>query len=280
MPTTRTPLRYPGGKTKIYPMVSDLLTKNKLIGCTYAEAFCGGAGLAIKLLLENKVSKIIINDLDPAIYSVWDLIVNNPSSLVSFIETVEINMDTWEHYKEVYESSHTPSQELGVAAFFLNRTNRSGIIDGGVIGGKEQTGKYKIDARFNRSDLIKKIKQISAQSNNISVTNLDAVDFMKYLNSLNLPNIFLYLDPPYVQKGPGLYKSSFDKQKHIELSNAVKSYQGSYMITYDVDKLVDELYKPSKNWPIYSGNLEIGYSASSTRKLATERLVLSPNLQH
>lgn len=278
MPATKTPLRYPGGKTKIYPTVSELLSKNNLLGCIYAEAFCGGAGLAIKLLLDKKVSSIILNDLDPAIYSIWDMVVNHSDELCEFIAQVPLDMQTWHGQKAIYENTKTPSKELGLAAFYLNRTNRSGIIDGGVIGGQEQSGKYKLDARFNRVNLIKKVRDIAALRQKITLTNLDVIDFLVFLETAGQKNLFLYLDPPYVQKGPGLYQSCFNKKKHTELAQAVRNYAGSYMITYDTDELVDTLYKPSDVWPIYSGNIDINYSAAATRKNATERLILSPDL--
>lgn len=278
MPTTKTPLRYPGGKTKIYPMVSELLSKNNLLDCVYAEAFCGGAGLAIKLLLDGKVSSIILNDLDPAIYSIWDMVVNHSDELIEFIEQVPLDMQTWHEQKAIYETSKTPSKELGLAAFYLNRTNRSGILDGGVIGGQQQLGKYKLDARFNRTNLIKKVQDIAKCCQNITLTNLDVIDFLSFLEKSKYENLFLYLDPPYVQKGPGLYQSSFDAKKHVELAQTVKSYNGTYMITYDTDELVDTLYKPSSTWPIYLGSIDINYSATTARKNAIERLILSPDL--
>lgn len=279
MPITYTPLRFPGGKSKIYPFIISLIDVNGLHGCTYAETFCGGAGLAMKLLLQGNVSKVVLNDFDPAIFSIWNAIVNHPDELCDYIETVPLNMKQWYACRDTYRTSDGPSLELGKAAFYLNRTNRSGILTGGVIGGKKQTGVYRIDARFNRKTLCKKIRDISARAKDIELHNLDALDFMKSVAPNMGSNSLIYLDPPYVQKGPELYENSFTDDEHRELSKTIRSYEGKWMITYDVHDLVDELYAPSKDWDITIGKIKVGYSAASTRNVAVERLVLGPGMK-
>lgn len=279
MPATYTPLRFPGGKTKIYPFVVSLINENNLHGCVYAEGFCGGAGLAMKLLLKGNVSRVVLNDYDPAVYSIWNAVVNHPDELCEYIETVPLNMDQWYICRDKYRNAISPSLELGKAAFFLNRTNRSGILFGGVIGGKEQTGVYKIDARFNRSALCKKVCAISAHAEHIDLYNLDIFDFMQNIIPIIDDPSLLYLDPPYVQKGPELYKNSFTGGDHNQLAESIKYYNNNWMVTYDANELVDELYAPSESWEITTGIIEIGYSAANTREVAAERLILSPSLK-
>lgn len=278
MPITYTPLRFPGGKSKIYPFVVSLIDDNDLHGCTYGEAFCGGAGLAMKLLLRHDVSKIVLNDYDPAVYSIWDAVVHHPDELCEFIETVPLTIDEWYRCREVYRNGTQSSLELGKAAFYLNRTNRSGILSGGVIGGKNQTGKYKIDARFTRTTLCKKVRAISSRSNDIKLYNLDVFDFMRDIAPAMGLRSLLYLDPPYVQKGPGLYENSFNDGDHRQLAKSIKSYGSKWMVTYDKDDLIDQLYTPSDEWNITIDEISVGYSAASERNTATERLVLSPGL--
>lgn len=278
MPITYTPLRFPGGKSKIYPFVVALIDANALRGCTYGEPFCGGAGLAMKLLLRNDVSKVVLNDYDPAVYSIWNAIVNHPDELCEFIETVPLDMDEWYRCRDTYRKGTKPSIELGKAAFYLNRTNRSGILAGGVIGGKEQTGKYKIGARFTRSTLCEKVQAISERSSDIELHNLDVFDFMRDIAPTMDQHSFLYLDPPYVKKGPGLYENSLDDSDHRKLANCVKTYDGRWMVTYDIDELVDRLYKPSEDWQITIDEIKVGYSAARSRDIAAERLVLGPGL--
>lgn len=278
MPITYTPLRFPGGKSKIYPFIISLIDANDLRGCTYAEAFCGGAGLAMKLLLRGDVSRIVLNDFDPAVYSIWDAIVNQPEGLCDFINAVPLDMDQWHACRDIYQAASRPSFELGKAAFYLNRTNRSGILTGGVIGGKAQAGTYKIDARFNRETLCKKVREIAARAKDIELYNLDALDFMKDVVPAMGSNSLLYLDPPYVQKGPGLYENSFMNDDHRLLSESIRSYGGNWIVTYDTDTLVDELYAPSEDWQITIGEIKVGYSAATERNVAAERLVLGPGI--
>lgn len=278
MPITYTPLRFPGGKSKIYPFVSALLKRNGLEGCTYAEPFCGGAGLAIKLLTLGDVSRIRLNDLDPAIYSTWIAIVRHPDELCDFIGSVELSIDEWERQRQIYREAHSPSLRLGKAAFFLNRTNRSGILKGGVIGGLGQTGPYGIGARFNRSNLCEKVRSIAKMADSIEVTNLDAREFMDALQDESDGTSFVYLDPPYVKKGPGLYENSFGASEHRALAKSIREHLGDWMVTYDIDPLIDELYRPAESWPITVGDLTVGYSAHKQRVRKAERLILSPGL--
>ena len=279
MPITYTPLRFPGGKSKIYPFMISLIDANDLRGCTYAEAFCGGAGLAMKLLLKGDVSKVVLNDYDPAVYSIWDAVVNHSEELCSYIESAPLDMDEWERCHEVYRDAGEPSLELGKAAFFLNRTNRSGILTGGVIGGKAQTGTYKIDARFNRKGLCEKVRSIAVKACSIELYNLDVLDFMSDVAPELGGSSLLYLDPPYVQKGPGLYENSFTDDDHRELAGRIKQYGGKWMVTYDTDDLIDKLYAPSEEWAITVDAIKVGYSAATARNVATERLVLGPGLK-
>ena len=202
-----------------------------------------------------------------------------PEELCSYIETVSLDMDQWYAEREIYRTSNSPSLELGKAALFLNRTNRSGILTGGVIGGKAQSGAYKINARFNRSALCKKVLEISAHSDDIELYNLDVLDFMQDVAPKLGKNSLLYLDPPYVQKGPGLYENSFDDNDHRKLSNRIRTYDGNWMVTYDTDDLIDELYATSEDWAITVDEIKIGYSAARSRNVATERLVLGPGLK-
>ena len=157
MTNTPSPLRYPGGKTKLYYYVKSIIEANNLLGETYIEPFAGGSGLALKLLLNNDVNRIVINDLDPAIYAFWYCTLHNPEEMCNFIKTVPLTVTEWDRQHEIYVNYQNYSQlKLAQATLFLNRVNVSGVITGGIIGKRDQTGKYKMDARFNREKLIKK----------------------------------------------------------------------------------------------------------------------------
>lgn len=271
MPATLTPVRYPGGKTKIYPEIKSILEANNLLGHAYAELFAGGAGLAIKLLLKNDVQSIVINDFDPAVYCMWNVIVNHSEELCEFINEAKLDIDTWKSMREIYRSKDvSDSLALGKACFYLNRTNVSGILSGGVIGGLDQTGTYKMDARFNRKTLIAKIRRIEEYKDRIEVTNLDAEEFIT--RRLTDPDLFAYLDPPYVQKGPGLYRSSFTNEKHRSLARKIGDARSKWVVTYDADVLIESIYNDYEQ-----SNLEIGYSAN-LKTVGKEKIILGPGL--
>ncbi len=272
MPTTPSPLRYPGGKTKLYKYVKEILDLNNLHG-TYIEPFAGGAGLAIKLLLNKDVKRIVINDSDLAIYSFWQCVLYHTDELCEFIETVPITHDEWIQQRAVYlNQSQHDEIEIGKAAFFLNRTNVSGILKGGIIGGKNQKGAFPMYARFNRAELIKKINMIAACAGQIDVYNLDALDFLSPQIMRHYYKVFINFDPPYVEKGGQLYMNSFTKEDHRKLRDAIEKCSRKWIVTYDVCELTASLYKSFRG-----SFIDIVYSANTTRK-SKEYIFFSDNL--
>lgn len=262
MPSTYTPLRYPGGKTKLYGFVKKILQSNNMLGHVYCEPFAGGAGLALKLLLKNDVSRIIINDADPAIYAVWNAVLNSPEELCRFIDDVTISVEEWEHQRAIYYNAGDGAEtDLACATLFLNRTNVSGVITGGVIGGRKQTGNYKIDARFNKEDLKRKIRTISEQRERIELYNLDVLEFMNTVLLEREDDIFVNFDPPYVNKGGQLYKNAFTSDDHKVLRDHIRDFNQKWIVTYDVCELIEELYAEFRG-----GKISIYYSANDVRK--------------
>ncbi|WP_195448819.1 DNA adenine methylase [Parolsenella catena] len=271
MAITYTPIRYPGGKTKLYPEIKAILGENGLLGHPYAELFAGGAGLAVKLLLKGDVSSVVINDYDRAVYCMWDAIVNHGAELCEFIDSAVLDIETWKRMRDTYQNHNDVGDfELGKAAFYLNRTNVSGILSGGVIGGLAQAGNYKMDVRFNRETLKKKVMDIVARKDDIEVTRLDAEEFID--NRMDDSELFAYLDPPYVQKGPGLYRSSFDEERHRSLARKVGDAESKWVVTYDADELIDDIYSDYER-----GDLEISYTAN-IKTIGREKIILGPGL--
>ena len=192
-----TPLRYPGGKSIMTPFFIDLMQANNLNGVTYAEPYAGGAGTATNLLLNNNVDRILINDASICIYSFWRSLVEQNERFIEAVFETPVNLDSWRHFHNLVRTAEHPSFELGFATFFLSRTNRSGILTAGPIGGstedKQETATYKIDCRFNKEDLIRRIAAIGQHRDQIEVSNLDAIDFLR---ALTPGNNLVYLDPP------------------------------------------------------------------------------------
>ena len=273
---SKSPLRYPSGKVKLYTFMSNLINENTDNPPVYVEPFAGGAGLALELLFNGVVNRVKINDFDPAIYSFWYSITTEETFhlFVDYLDKVEVNIEEWYHQKDIYLNQSNHSQlELGFATFFLNRCNRSGILKAGPIGGKKQDGKYKIDCRFNKDKLKSLINKIYEYRNQIDVTNENAEDFIKRIDQY-YDDLFIYLDPPYVEKGSSLYKNSFEMKDHISLCNAIKELDNKWFVTYDNNDLIKDLYSE------YTLKLfDINYSAGSKRK-ENEIAVYSNNLRY
>jgi DNA adenine methylase len=273
MPITLSPLRYPGGKSQLAPFVIDLLRENDLFYCEYAEPFAGGAGLALKLLLDGYVTKLFLNDIDPAIYSFWWCVLHRPDSLCGLVADTEVTMAEWHRQRSIYATARSTHLERGFATLFLNRTNRSGIIFGGVIGGLQQQGNYKLDCRFNRDDLIRKIRRISGERDRIHLTNLDALEFVKTVLPKMDTRGLVNLDPPYFGKGPELYTNAYQQEDHAALAREVPKIKQRWMVTYDDEPAIRALYRKFQRFAS-----ELNYSAQ-VKRIGTELLILDKRLR-
>lgn len=265
------PLRYPGGKNCIFPFVSQLFYENGLIGSAYAEPYAGGAGLALRLLFGEFVERIYINDLDRSVFAFWTSILSRPDDFCRWIEDVEVTTDTWHKFKEMQSSaSEAGLFDLAQSTFFLNRTNVSGVLKGGIIGGYEQKGKYKIDARFNKADLIARIQKISMFKSRIAVSNMDGLAFVRKMDSRQ-EDVFIYLDPPYFQKGSDLYMNFYMKRDHERLSKHVHKMKKKWMVSYDSHDFILNLYASKSR-------IRYRLSQSASNRVGDEVLIFSEGL--
>lgn len=271
------PLRYPGGKACLTNFLTDLTLQNDLGGGIYVEPYAGGAGAALNLLFDDVFREIHINDFDYGIYAVWYSILNHTDEFLKLITDTKITIDEWYRQKNIYVTCKKEDLlSLGFATFFLNRTNRSGIIfKAGPIGGYTQEGKYKIDVRFNKESLSNRILKIATYKSQINITNYDAIEILKNLDqiSLNKNDIFVYLDPPYYNKGKYLYLNNYDLDNHIRLANAMKELdEYKWLISYDNVDEIKNLYKSHR-----MSSFELNYTLQS-KKFGSELLIFSPNL--
>jgi len=269
------PLRYPGGKGKFSSYIKAIIEQNNLLDCIYIEPFCGGAAVALSLLLEGYSRKIVINDFDSVIYAFWDSVLNHTEELIRLINDTELSIKTWEDAKQVHKNQEDHSNlEIGFATFLLNRVNRSGILKAGIIGGKEQSGVWKMDARFNRENLINRIEMIALKKNRIEIMNKDAISCLEEINSRNLSKAFVYLDPPYYHKGPDLYLNYFKHEDHVRIANYVKKLKFSpWLVSYDNCPEINNIY--SFTTPEF---YELNYSAGIVRSKGQEVLFSSDNI--
>lgn len=239
------PLRYPGGKARLAEFLSKLLkARSEDREVVFVEPFAGGAGAALQLLIEGKVSKIVINDLDPAIFTFWKVAVNETDSLIRKIQRTDITVNEWRRQQKIYKNKPENDLKFAFATFFLNRTNRSGIIEGGPIGGLDQKGEWKIDARFNKKGLIERLRKIKEFRKQITVTNLDGINLLKRIQGKkSFKDHFIFLDPPYVEKGQLLYLNHYQKENHKKLASFLNSSTLDWVMTYDDTPFIHELYE-------------------------------------
>lgn len=242
MAVTNSPLRYPGGKSSLSSFLSETITLNGLKNVSYAEPFAGGAGAALNLLFEHKVRDIYINDADILIYNFWKSITCHKDQFLELLETTPITIEKWHEYKKIISepSAHTDI-EIGFATFFLNRCNRSGILKANPIGGLTQNGKWKLDARFEKSLLTKKINKIMKHSSDIHVSNHDALDFINEIES-NCQS-FIFIDPPYYVKGRDLYLNYYYPKDHLALAQRLKQFKSPWVMTYDATLEIKQMYE-------------------------------------
>ncbi|PZD76556.1 DNA adenine methylase [Mesonia sp. K7] len=238
------PLRYPGGKNKLSAFIAKICVDNEING-HYVEPYSGGASVALFLLMEGFVKKITINDRDRSIYAFWHSVLNKTNQLCELIENAELSINEWKKQKSVQSNKKKADLlDLGFSTFYLNRTNRSGIINAGVMGGMEQTGNYLMDCRFNKSELIQRIKNIASHKKNIRLYKKDAVKLIDKIEQEALnDNIFFYFDPPYYLKASTLYMNHYEDKNHKKVSDKIKSIQNiKWIVSYDNVPEIQKLY--------------------------------------
>ncbi len=243
------PLRYPGGKNKLYPFVAAIIKNTGIPNPVYIEPFAGGAGVALSLLFNDVVGEIVINDYDKTIYSMWKSILTQTKKFIELIYKTPVTVEEWKRQKEIYTTKNNKySLELGFATFYLNRTNRSGILNAGPIGGYQQTGKYLINVRFNKEDLINRVKKIASYKKKIHLYNHDIRTFINSYVPKYIDRAFIYFDPPYYKKGKYLYKNFFVDKDHQDIHDLIVKLDCPWMVTYDNTKEIRMIYQGMQAW--------------------------------
>jgi DNA adenine methylase len=265
------PLRYPGGKTILYPFFERKIAASGLSNVTYVEPFAGGAGAALALLFSEVVDRIVINDLDRAIYAFWHSAVFESDRFVESIRRTRATVKEWRRQKEIYENPRSGRFDRGFATFFLNRTNVSGILNGGPIGGLDQKGKWKVDARYNRDALVERIKSVGEYRSRITVTNEDGLKLVD--TYLRHKSAFVYLDPPYFEKAADLYLNHYRPDDHARLARKLnRNADAPWLLTYDNHPDIRKLYSDRTVL-----NFTLSYNAYELRR-GRELMILSDRL--
>lgn len=254
-PTGRySPLRYPGGKGKLAKFMAAVVRANGLSDGRYIEPYAGGAGIAWELLVTGVVRRVVVNDISPHVFAFWTSVVKHTEELCQRIRDVPLSVEEWDRQKEIFARPEEWSVlELGVSCFYLNRTNRSGILNGGLIGGRSQGAKWRMDARFNREDLIRRITKIADCRARIEVSREDGVEFLRKRSGDFGERDLIYLDPPYFEKGRMLYYDAYGPEDHAAVAEVLSELEGpSWVVSYDDVEPIRDLYEfvPGLNYTI------------------------------
>lgn len=248
--TFYSPLRYPGGKGAFANFLAQVIVRNPGVQY-YAEPYAGGAGAALSLLSNGYVKEIYLNDKDIFIYSFWKAMKMNPDEFIRRVHETPVTHDEWKKQKELYNNPSTLKTanvlDIGFCTFFLNRCNRSGILYAGPIGGKKQNGKWKIGARFNKPNLVKRLEVIKKLRKRIHVNREDAINYMRCFfekhKGISPEQILFYLDPPYYLKGKELYKNYYYvNEDHVALSKHLSTFSEKWLLSYDDTEFIRNLY--------------------------------------
>ena len=248
---------------------------NNLSGCSYFEPFAGGAGAALGLLREDVVSEVHLNDMDHRITAFWNAVLGEPERFVETIRVVPVSIEEWKRQKRIYlKAEASEAFDLGFSVFYLNRCNRSGVLFGSApVGGYEQTGKWRIDARFYRESLAERVIAIAKKREQIHVTNMDAIRFLvKHLpRAKERKRVFAYLDPPYWSNGNRLYMNFYKNPDHKTLSRYIRRQKTlNWVMSYDDANFIRDLYKTCVTF-----HHSLQYSLQ--RKQKAQELLIAPS---
>lgn len=240
-----TPLRYPGGKGRLSDFIKLVFERNGFLDGHYVEPYAGGAGIALNLLTLHYASCVHLNDIDPSVFAFWHSVINSPNALCKLIRDAKLNVKEWKRQRAIQRAPEDHDLlELGFSLFYLNRTNRSGIITGGVIGGNDQAGEWKIDARFNKKELSRRVEMIALYRSRIRLYNLDAATFIKGVLPSLPEKTLVYLDPPYYSKADRLYKNFYKHADHVAVAQLIKKQvKVPWIVSYDYMPEVAAMYK-------------------------------------
>jgi DNA adenine methylase len=242
---SRSPLRYPGGKTRFTPFIWSAIQDSGTEPTEFAEPFCGGAGVSLALLELGHIQRIGLNDKDPLVANFWQVVFGKTANaeadfqwLLNQIETATLNVDEWRRQKALTPSS---SREAAYKCLYLNRTSFNGILhQAGPIGGWGQVNRT-LDVRFRPEKLIARLRALHELRE--SVTRVTCVNWKLFCSWYRAnTTAYLYLDPPYYRKADQLYGHVFDDKAHKAMRDYLVTLDVPWMLSYDDAPEIRELY--------------------------------------
>ncbi|MEH2167728.1 MAG: DNA adenine methylase [Nostoc sp.] len=223
----KSPLRYPGGKSKAINQIVEYLPESF---SEFREPFVGGGSVFIYLRQKFPDIKIWINDLNHELFLFWKFAQSDIAQLVKEIRYIKVKYtDGKLLFAELtkVDVNNLSDLQRAVRFFVLNRITFSGTVESG---GFSQEAFHK---RFTDSSIERLEKLGDILSNNVQITNLDYSQLLKPAEK----DVFLFLDPPYFSaKKSKLYgkdghlHTSFEHQRFAEV---LQQCDHRWLITYD-----------------------------------------------
>lgn len=250
----KSPLRYPGGKSRAIDYLSEYLPDNF---SEYREPMVGGGSMFIYLKQKNPSLKIWINDLNPELYLFWK---TAQSDLLNLVHEIKKCKESYQDGKQLFREltsvnvEYLTDLERAIRFFILNRITFSGTVESGGF------SQGAFEKRFTYSS-IERLELLEQILKDITITNLDFEDVIK--NKSN--NVFLFLDPPYYNNAKsklygkkGNLHSEFDHERFIEI---IKKSEHKWLITYDNCEFIKDNFEE-----YYLQEWELQYGMNNYKK--------------
>lgn len=248
-------IRYPGAKNKLVKSILNSLPEELVVplhvssNVHYVEPFFGSGaiGIAVMRLMHRRAS-VTVADADIGIASLWRAVKDSPYELCRRIKQYAPSVESFYELKSL-DGTFTDTVDTGFRKLALHRISVSGFgyMAGGPIGGRSQAGDYTVDCRWRPDRMVSRVERLSALFNrfdNLQILHADVFDVLESANktTASYEQTFVYLDPPYYEKGDQLYKHKFTPQNHEDLAAALKGADFDWAISYDDHPEIRRLY--------------------------------------
>lgn len=265
------PLRYPGGKARMTPFLTDLFVQQHGVLLdieVWIEPFAGGAGAGLGLLDQGVITDLWLVERNPGLAAFWRTVAHDGERFAATVRSTTASMKTWHHSREVLAAREAgesvDDDALALAAFVVNRCSRSGMVNSkvGPIGGKGQSGRWTVESRWSPGSLADRIEHIARSGSGILIHEVDAIDYISELTGSGVEDeVFLFVDPPYVREGNGLYQHGMSMDQHQDLADALRSCPAPWLLTYDDEPVVKDVLYPEERIIEY----DIAHTANKQR---------------
>ena len=241
--------RYPGGKLRLMKKINLNLKKslsslnvNEIKKIHIGDVFVGGGGSLINMAKDFPNAKFSINDKNFNVYTFWKFFCNiNENELENFLNKLKKTKPSLSLYEEIFYSKPDNDFDIAFKTFFLNKTSYNGYITNYLpIGGKNQTGKWKVDCYWNYKTFRKNFETTFNLLKNriIKIENNNFSDFL-----LNNEFDFIYADPPYIKYGTQWYGIDFTLDDFFYLVDCLEQSSKEFAISIDNNINIINKYK-------------------------------------